>query len=128
MDRRIIHTPLAPAAIGTYNQGVVAGGLVFTAGQIPLNPQTGRLVKGDFASQIDQVLHNINGILSAAGSDLSKAVKFTVFLTDLGRFAEVNAVFERHFSGLEPPARSVVEVAALPMGAEIEIECVAAIF
>ncbi|NOZ03447.1 MAG: RidA family protein [FCB group bacterium] len=127
MERRIIHTPLAPEAIGPYNQAVVSGGLVFTAGQIPLDPKTGKLINGDFKRQVDQVLHNLNAILSAAGSDLSKAVKLTVFLTDLGQFALLNEVFSERFSGSEYPARSVVEVSALPLGAAVEIECVAAL-
>ncbi len=125
MKRRIIHTPLAPEAVGPYNQAVVAAGLVFTAGQIPLDPNTGELIKGDFKRQVDQVLHNLNAILSAAGSDLSKAVKLTVFLPDLGKFAELNEVFSKRFSGSEFPARSVVEVSALPLGAAVEIECIA---
>lgn len=125
MDRKVIHTSLAPPAIGTYNQAIVSHGLIFTSGQIPLNPQTGELIDGDFKERVDRVLHNINAVLSACGSDLSKVIKFTVFLTDLSRFSELNEVFLARFSGLEPPARSAVEVSALPMGTDVEIECVA---
>ncbi len=124
-SRRTIFTPLAPAPIGAYSQGIVAQGLVFTAGQIPLNPETGKLVVGDFAEHVDQVLHNLNAVLAASGTDLSHAVKLTVFLTDLAQFPVVNEVLAKRFEGYAPPARSVVEVKALPAGADIEIECVA---
>lgn len=126
-SRRTIYTPLAPAPIGAYSQGIVAQGLVFTAGQIPLNPETGKLVEGDFAERVDQVLHNLNAVLAAGGTDLSHAVKLTVFLTDLTRFPVVNEILAKRFEGFDPPARSVVEVPALPAGADIEIECVATV-
>ncbi len=127
MERRIINTPMAPAPIGAYNQGVISNGFVFTAGQIPLDPLTGKLISGNFMQRVDQVLHNINGVLTAGGTDLSKAVKLTVFLTDLSRFSEVNAVFDKRFRGQTPPARSAVEVSKLPGGADIEIECIAVV-
>ncbi|MFB0516246.1 MAG: RidA family protein [Candidatus Neomarinimicrobiota bacterium] len=123
--RTIIHTSQAPEAIGPYSQGVCCGDLIFTAGQIPLDPATGKLVEGPFEDQVYQVLRNISGILSATGaSSLENVIKFTVYLTDLNNFAALNKVFERYFSR-EPPARSVVQVAALPLGAEVEIEAVA---
>jgi 2-iminobutanoate/2-iminopropanoate deaminase len=125
MERRIINTPLAPAPIGAYNQAVVSNGFVFTAGQIPIDPGTGKIVAGDFKQRIDQILHNLNAILTAAGSDLGQVVKFTVFVTDLSRYEEINAVFDHRFTGMEPPARSLVEVAKLPGGTDIEIECIA---
>ncbi len=122
--RTIIHTDQAPAAIGPYSQGVCCGELIFTAGQIPLDPATGQLVDGPFDEQVDQVLRNLSGILAAGGSDLDHVIKFTVFLTDLGNFSTLNKVFAKYFTD-SPPARSVVQVAALPLGAEVEIEAVA---
>jgi 2-iminobutanoate/2-iminopropanoate deaminase len=122
--RKIIHTAQAPAAIGPYSQGICCENLIFTAGQIPLDPVSGKLVEGPFEEQVFQVLRNLSAILSTGGSDLDHVLKFTVFLTDLGNFPVLNQVFEKYFSH-EPPARSAVQVAALPMGAEIEIEAVA---
>ncbi len=122
--RSIIHTDLAPAAVGPYSQGVCLDHLVFTAGQIPLDPATGKLVEGSFEEQVYQVLRNLSGILSAGGSSLSSVVKFTVYLTDLAHYATLNGVFERYFAE-DPPARSVVRVTALPLGATVEIEAVA---
>ena len=122
--RSIIHTDLAPAAVGPYSQGVCLDHLVFTAGQIPLDPATGKLVEGSFEEQVYQVLRNLSGILSAGGSSLSSVVKFTVYLTDLAHYATLNGVFERYFAE-DPPARSVVQVTALPLGATVEIEAVA---
>ena len=123
--RTIIHTHQAPEAIGPYSPGVCCDGLVFTAGQIPLDPATGKLVEGAFEEQVFQVLRNIAGILAAAGaSSLEDVIKFTVYLTDLNNFAVLNKVFERYFS-IDPPARSVVQVSALPLGAQVEIEAIA---
>ena len=124
--RTIIHSDQAPEAIGPYSQGVCYDGLVFTAGQIPLDPATGKLVEGPFEEQVFQVLRNIAGILAASGaSSLEDVIKFTVYLTDLNNFAVLNKVFERYFS-IDPPARSVVQVSALPLGAQVEIEAIAA--
>ncbi|MFH1851566.1 MAG: RidA family protein [Candidatus Neomarinimicrobiota bacterium] len=125
MDRKVVHTALAPAAIGPYSQGIVANGFIFSAGQIPLDPVTMKLIDGDFKQRVQRVLKNLNAVLAAAGSDLSQVVKFTVFLTDLSQFAQVNEVFNECFAGLEPPARSAVQVAALPLGTDVEIECIA---
>ena len=122
--RTIIHTDKAPEAIGPYSQGVCCGELIFTAGQIPLDPSTGKLVDGPFEGQVEQVLRNLSGILSAGGSDLDHVLKFTVFLTDLSNFSTLNKVFAKYFAD-NPPARSAVQVAALPLGAEVEIEAVA---
>ncbi len=127
MERRIVNTSLAPAPLGAYNQGTVANGFVFTAGQVAIDPATGKFIEGSFKQRVDQVLHNINGILSAAGTDLSKAVKITVFLTDLSKYTEVNEMFDQCFAGQEPPARSLVEVCKLPGGTDVEIECIAVI-
>lgn len=122
--RTIIHTDKAPAAIGPYSQAVYCGNLIFTAGQLPIDPGTGKLLEGPFEEQVEQVLRNLAGVLGAAGSSLQDVIKFTVFLTDLGNFGTLNQVFAKYFSE-SPPARSAVQVAALPLGAEIEIEAVA---
>ncbi len=122
--RKIIHTSQAPQAIGAYSQGVCWGNLVFTAGQIPLVPDTGQLAVGSFEDQVQQVLRNISGILAAAGSSLDDVLKFTVYLTSLDDYAGLNAVFNRYFTA-DPPARSVVQVAALPLGVTVEIEAIA---
>lgn len=127
MSRRSIHTNLAPEAIGPYSQAIISNGLIFTAGQIPLDPMTGKLVEGDFKMRVNQVLRNLNAILSSGSTDLNHAIKMTVFLTDLSNFSLVNEVFEERFVGIDPPARSVVEVAALPIDADIEIECIATV-
>ena len=126
MDNIVIETLDAPQAIGTYSQGIKSGNLVFTSGQIPLNPETGELIRGDFKSEISQVLTNLNGVLKSGGSSLTKAIKLTVFLTDLSYFPQVNEVFKEFFPE-NPPARSAVQVSALPMNAKIEIEAVGSI-
>ena len=122
--RTVIHTDKAPQALGPYSQGVCWGNLVFTAGQLPIDPATGKLIDGSFEEQVIQVLHNLSGILASAGSSLDQVVKFTVYVTDLGNFTALNQVFARYFKE-DPPARSAVQVAALPMGAELEIEAIA---
>ncbi len=126
MDNIVIETLDAPQAIGTYSQGIKSGNLVFTSGQIPLNPETGELINGDFKMEISQVLTNLNAVLKSGGSSLKQAVKLTVFLTDLSYFPQVNEVFKEFFSE-NPPARSAVEVSALPMNAKIEIEAVGSV-
>ena len=126
MDNIVIETLDAPQAIGTYSQGIKSGNLVFTSGQIPLNPETGELINGDFKSEISQVLTNLNAVLKSGGSSLKKAVKLTVFLTDLSYFPQVNEVFKEFFPE-NPPARSAVQVSALPMDAKIEIEAVGSV-
>ncbi len=126
MDNIVIETLDAPQAIGTYSQGIKSGNLVFTSGQIPLNPETGELINGDFKSEISQVLTNLNAVLKSGGSSLKQAVKLTVFLTDLSYFPQVNEVFKEFFPA-NPPARSAVEVSALPMNAKIEIEAVGSV-
>ncbi|MFC1480696.1 RidA family protein [Candidatus Neomarinimicrobiota bacterium] len=121
--RSIIHSNQAPAAVGPYSQGVCVGDLIFTAGQIPLDPTTGKLIEGCFEEQVMQVLHNLSGVLTAGGGSLETVAKFTVFVTDLNNFNRLNAVFAKYFDH-EPPARSAVEVSALPLGAEVEIEAI----
>ena len=123
MQRQIIHTPLAPKAIGTYSQAVRAGDTVYISGQIPLDPATGQLISGDIEAEIRRVFDNISAIAQAAGGSLAQAVKLTVFLTDLVHFAKVNEVMATYFS--EPyPARAAIGVASLPRGARDEVECI----
>jgi len=124
--RRVIATEAAPKAVGPYSQAIVAAGanLVFTAGQIPLDPATGKLVGGAIEDQTRQVLDNLRAVLEAAGSGLDRVVKVTVFMVDLSLFARMNAVYATAFPS-DPPARSAVGVAALPLGAQVEMECVA---
>ncbi|NJN67741.1 MAG: RidA family protein [Chloroflexaceae bacterium] len=124
MQRTVIHAQLAPPAIGPYVQAVGAGPLVFVSGQIPLDPDTGELVGPDIALQTRRVLQNLQAILEGAGSSLDRVVKTTVFLTDIGDFAAMNQVYAEFFPHA-PPARSAVQVAALPRGASIEIEAIA---
>jgi len=123
LDKVVIHTTEAPKAIGTYSQGIKSDNFVFTSGQIPINPQSGELIEGDFKSEVKQVLINLNGVLKGGGSSLQQAIKLTVFLTDLSHFAQVNEIFNEFFPD-NPPARSAVQVSALPMNARIEIDAV----
>jgi len=123
-ERKAILTDKAPKPIGPYSQAVQYGNLVFASGQIPIDPATGDLVTGDIVRETEQVLANLAAVLAAAGTSLERAVKTTVFLTDMGLFATVNEVYARHFR--EPfPARSTIQVAALPKGVSVEIEVVA---
>lgn len=119
-----IETTAAPKAIGPYSQGVRAGEFIFFSGQIPLDPVTGELVAGGIAEQAERVMNNMEAVLQGAGLGFDRVVKTTIFLTDLGDFAMVNAIYGRRFGGIFP-ARSTVQVAALPKGAKIEIEWVA---
>ncbi len=123
MSKTVIQTQHAPKAIGTYSQGIIFHNLVFTSGQIPINPENGKLVENDFKLEVHQVLKNLNAVLKEGGSSLKSAVKLTVFVTDLAFFPEVNEVFNYYFPN-DPPARSAVQVSALPMSARIEIEAV----
>ena len=120
---KIVSTPTAPQAIGPYSQAIVTGGMIFTSGQIPLRADGSKL-EGDIAAQTEQVFDNLSAILDSQGSSLAKVVKVTVFMTDLGEFAAMNAVFAQRF-GEHRPARSTVQVAALPTGARVEIEAIA---
>ncbi|HEY0776646.1 MAG TPA: RidA family protein [Gemmatirosa sp.] len=121
-----IHTDRAPAAIGPYAQAVVSNGLVYTAGQIPLDPATMELVAGDVAVQTTQVLRNLDAVLHAAGASWASVLKTTIFLADMSDFARVNEVYARHL-GDARPARSTVAVAGLPRGARVEIDVVATV-
>jgi 2-iminobutanoate/2-iminopropanoate deaminase len=120
-----VATPNAPRAIGPYSQATRAGGLLFTAGQVGFDPSTGELVDGGIAEQTEQVLLNIRAILQAGGLDMANVIKTTVFLVDMAEFAAMNTVYARAF-GDHRPARSTVAVAALPRGARVEIEAIAA--
>jgi 2-iminobutanoate/2-iminopropanoate deaminase len=120
-----VATPKAPRAIGPYSQGTRAGGLLFTAGQVGFDPSTGELVDGGISEQTERVLQNIRAILQAGGLDLANVVKTTVFLVDMADFAAMNTVYAQAF-GDHRPARSTVAVAALPRGARVEIEAIAA--
>jgi 2-iminobutanoate/2-iminopropanoate deaminase len=124
MDREIVATDKAPAAVGPYSQAVRVGDFVFTAGQIPLNPATGQMVEGGIEVQTRQALTNVSAVLEAAGTSLSNVVKTTVFMADMGEFKAMNGAYAEFFSAT-PPARSAVQAAALPLGARIEIEAVA---
>jgi len=123
-ERTIVATDGAPAAIGPYSQGIVANGLIFTAGQIPLDPETMRLVEGDITVQTERVMQNLGAVLAAAGSGYDRIVKTTCFLADLADFADFNAVYGR-FLGANPAPRSTVQVAKLPLGCLVEVECIA---
>ncbi len=124
MEKRIVSTEDAPAAVGPYSQAVIAGNLVYTAGQLGLDPKSGRLVEGGVEAQTRQALNNLQAVLAAAGSSLEGVVKTTVFLQDIGDFKAMNGVYAEFF-GKSPPARSAVQVAALPLGGLVEIEAVA---
>lgn len=125
-DLKRIQTADAPAAIGPYSQAMVHGGMVFTAGQIALDPASGELVEGDIARQTEQVFKNLTAVLEAAGASLGSVVKTTVFLKDMGEFTAMNEVYGRFF-GDHRPARSTVQAARLPKDCSVEIEAIAAV-
>jgi 2-iminobutanoate/2-iminopropanoate deaminase len=120
-----IQTDHAPAALGPYSQAIVTGNMVYTAGQTPIDPATGKLIDGTIEEQTHRVLQNIKSVLDAAGSSLAKVVKTTVFLTSMSDFAAINGIYAQYFNTDAPPARSTIQVAGLPLGAMIEIETVA---
>ena len=124
MERRIIQTPNAPGAVGPYSQAVACEGWLYVSGQIPLDPLTGEMVTGGIAAQTERVLNSLKGILEEAGAGLGDAVKVNVYLTDMNDFQQVNEVYARFF-GENRPARACVAVAALPKGAQVEIDLVA---
>jgi len=119
-----VRTDKAPKAVGPYSQAVVSGNFVFVSGQIPLDPETGKMVEGDIEEKTKRVLENVSAVLESVGLSLKNVVKVTVFITDLSNFEKVNKVYSKFF-GDHKPARSFVEVSALPKGAEIEIEVIA---
>jgi 2-iminobutanoate/2-iminopropanoate deaminase len=123
--KHIINTDKAPAPIGPYNQAVKSGHLIYTSGQIPIDPATGLIVPGGIREQSIQVLENLKAVLEEAGSTLDDAIKTTVFLADMADFPEFNTIYSEYFGEDNAPARSTVQVAALPIGALVEIELVA---
>lgn len=126
MSHKTIRTEHAPAAIGPYSQGIVANGFFFTAGQIALDPATGKMVDGDVVAQTERVMQNLTALLDAAGARWADVVKTTVYLSDMGDFPTVNEIYAR-VVGDARPARSTVQVAALPRGAMVEIDAIVAV-
>lgn len=124
MPKQVIHTNHAPAAVGPYSQAIVANGFVYTAGQIPLVPSTGKMLDGDVQAQTRQVIENLSAVLEAAGTNLGNVIKTTVFLDSMDDFAKMNEIYAEYF-GDNSPARSTVAVERLPLGALVEIEVVA---
>jgi len=124
MSRIIVATDKAPKAVGPYSQAIIANGFVFTSGQIPINPASGKIEQSDLKSQVRQVLQNIQVVLEAAGTQLANIVKLTVFMVDLSDFVKLNEVFLEYFPEKQP-ARSAVQVSRLPLNALVEIEAVA---
>ncbi len=122
--KKIVKTEKAPAPVGPYNQAIISGNFVFTAGQIPINPATGNLEPNEIKIQTKRVIENLRAVLQASGSDLSEVVKTTVFLKDMNDFALMNEVYAQYFSD-NSPARSAVEVARLPKDVLVEMECIA---
>jgi 2-iminobutanoate/2-iminopropanoate deaminase len=125
MNRTVIYTPQAPAAIGPYSQAIATDDLLFVSGQLPIDPSTGKMVEGDIGTKTRQILKNVAAIAEEAGTGLTKTLKTTIFLTDLADFQAVNSAYGSHFPE-SPPARSTVQVAALPLGSNIEIEFILA--
>jgi len=126
VKKKVIQTEKAPKAIGPYSQAIQAGNFLFLSGQIPLDPKTGELIKGDIGQQARQVLENIKGVLESQKLGMEDVVKVTIFLKDIGNFNEVNEVYATYFPS-SPPARSTLEVAKIPRDAAIEIEAIALI-
>lgn len=124
MNKRVIHTEKAPKAIGPYSQSISIGNMVYTAGQVGLDPATMELVPGGIEEQTRQVLANLKNVLEASGTNFGNVIKTTVFLKDMGDFAKMNTIYAEEFNE-NPPARSTVAVAGLPKGALVEIECIA---
>ncbi|MDY0091841.1 MAG: RidA family protein [Candidatus Vecturithrix sp.] len=124
MAKTIIATDAAPKAIGPYSQAVRVGDFLFLSGQVAINPATGELVADSFAAQVRLIFINIEAVLKAAGADFSRVVKTTVFLIDMGKFAEMNGIYAEYFPS-DPPARSAIQAAKLPKDVDIEIEAIA---
>lgn len=125
MKKEIVQTSAAPEALGPYNQAVVARGMVYCSGQIAIDPAVGEVVSGGVEAQTAQVMKNLETVLKAAGSSLAQAVKCTVYLKDMANFAAVNAVYGEHFAADSAPARATVEVSALPLNVDVEVDCIA---
>jgi 2-iminobutanoate/2-iminopropanoate deaminase len=126
MKKKVVQTDKAPKAIGPYSQAIQAGDFLFLSGQVPLDPKTGELVKGDIRQQTEQVLENIKGVLRSQNLGMEDVVKVTIFLKNIENFNQVNEIYSTYFPA-SPPARSTLEVARLPRDAEIEIEAIALI-
>jgi 2-iminobutanoate/2-iminopropanoate deaminase len=124
VEKRAVHTGDAPEAIGPYSQAIVSDGYVFCSGQVPLDPSTGELIEGSIADQTRRCMASLEAVLAAAGTDVGKVVKTTIYLVDMNDFVEVNDAYGEFFAN-EPPARATVQVAGLPKGARVEIDCVA---
>lgn len=122
---RAVETRGAPAPVGPYSQAVALEGWVYVSGQIPLDPDTGRLVDGGIEAQTERVIANLAAVLEAAGSSLERAVKVNIYVTDLAQFTTINEIYARRFTGDPAPARATVQVAALPLGAAVEMDLVA---
>ena len=120
---KVIKTNKAPKAIGPYSQGISFNNYIFTSGQIPIDPKSGQLIRGNFKKEVIQVLKNLDSVLKESGSSLKKTVKLTVFLTDLSNFSDLNEIFTSYFDDVYP-ARSAVQVAALPLDSRVEIEAI----
>jgi 2-iminobutanoate/2-iminopropanoate deaminase len=123
--KRVVSASAAPTPVGPYSQAIVSGGLVFASGQIPIDPASGKLVEGEIEAQAERVLDNLRAVLEAAGSSLDHVVRASVYLVDLSVFPRVNAVYARYFTADPKPARTTVQVAALPLGARVEIDAIA---
>jgi 2-iminobutanoate/2-iminopropanoate deaminase len=126
-DREPVHTDHAPAAIGPYNQAIQYGDLLFCSGQVPLDPASGELLSESLGAETRLCLRNLEAVCRAAGTTLKRAVRLTIYTTDLGAFAEINDAYGEFFTGGEPPARAAVGVAALPKGARVEIDAIVAV-
>ncbi len=124
VDRQLVKTQLAPAAIGPYSQGVMAGNTLYCSGQIPIDPKTGHMVSDTIENETERVLENLKGVLTAAGMSLENVVSCRVYMTDINDYAQINEVYGRFF-GANAPAREAVQVCALPRGARVEISAVA---
>jgi 2-iminobutanoate/2-iminopropanoate deaminase len=123
--KRVVFASTAPTPVGPYSQAIVANGLVFASGQVPIDPASGKLVPGEIETQTERVLENLARVLEAAGSSLDHVVRASVYLVDLAMFPRMNAVYARYFAADPKPARTTVQVAALPLGAQVEIDAIA---
>ena len=127
MKNQTINTSNAPKPIGAYNQAVIRNGLIFTSGQVPIDPSTGNLIDGSFKERVRRVMKNLKSILEESEANFSNVTKFSVFLTDISNYTEVNEVFNEFIKDSDAPARVLIEVSSLPAGADIEIDCIAAV-
>lgn len=122
--KQVLYTELAPEAVGPYSQAIVSGGTVYTSGQVPIDPKAGKIVASTIEEQTEQVMHNLKMVLAQAGVGFDRVIKTTCFLSDMNDFAAFNGVYAKYFPE-NPPARSCVQVAALPLGAKVEVEVIA---